>query len=310
MSFILNPYTFQTVAPEPYLVLDVTNITDVSCTLNFNLYNFSSPVTYTILRGSEILAQNYSGTSFNVTESTAGLTVNYTIVAYSGSLEKATTNKTVSYVKTWAQVFNDWRRFSHNTTTENQPASATEISSWTYSSSTNSLSCPINSLTYLGLVSNELYTSYIHKARLTSTASDDDLIGVIISFAVDGNGREHTLSAVRTRGGLQPRWGIYKNYRRSDQILLIDGNSKITSQTGGWNAVSTGTTVKITKTDNLIDARCSVFNSTSVLSSSSLLLDLSADPNLSIFRQPCAYGYSVFSQPNTTYSNIVFSYSE
>lgn len=213
----------------------------------------------------------------------------------------------------FAEVFNNWYRFSHNNTT-NQPANEAETQNWNYDASTNRVICTVNSATHIGFVSKEKYDNYIHEVTLSSTDTDDDAICVVIAFAIDENGIEHTLSVCRRRDSF-PYFFIQYDYAKSTSWRIafknrlnnddINGETANTAPTR-WNNVPNGTRVKIERNGDIIKVYASAFNATTIDESSLMTIDLSSDPRLSIFRGACAYGYSCWSQNASTFSDIKF----
>jgi hypothetical protein len=205
-------------------------------------------------------------------------------------------------------IFDKWSRFSHNSTA-NQPADPNEITQWRYDEVNDLVITTVNSATYIGFYSDKKYDNYVHQARLTSSNSDDDLIGLLIAFAVDQNGREHTLSAVRTRAGIFPEWGIIYNHARSDAKVIANGTSLLSVLSGnqGWSLVPNGTVVRVHRQGDIIEATTSEMDSLQLNPNTKLTVDLTSDPVLSVFRGPQPYGYTSYSQLDSTYRDIYFS---
>lgn len=210
-------------------------------------------------------------------------------------------SKTVSM----QEVFNQWTRFSHNNTAA-QPAVAAELNSWTFNALTNRITCTVNSVSHIGFVSKEKFSRYTHEVKLSSTAADDDIMGVVIAFAVDASGREHTLTAIRDHQGQANTWRIHYNFSRSDAKIIANGSASIIDG-GNWSLHPNGTKVKITRDEDIITAVTTQVDSNAYVPASLLTVDLTSDPVLAIFRGPCSYGYSCHSQDSTTFSEIVFT---
>lgn len=203
------------------------------------------------------------------------------------------------------EVFNEWGRFSHNST-ENQPANSSEINNWEYNASDDTISCTINSATHIGFYSNKKIEKYTIDLQLSSTVADDDMMGVVIAFAVDDNGREHTLTAIRTNNNwVTYNWLIIYNYLRSDQWIVAYSTSIIDGS--NWNNYSIGTRIKVNRDGDSITAISTQNNSADFVPESELNIDLTSDPRLAIFRGPQSYGYSCHSQDNSTFSDIKFT---
>ena len=80
-------------------------------------------------------------------------------------------------------IFNSWYRFSHNSS-GNFPAASSELNGWSYNADTDVINCTINSTTYIGFVSSDKYEYYRHEAILSSSSTDDDMIAVVLAFAI------------------------------------------------------------------------------------------------------------------------------
>ncbi len=225
-------------------------------------------------------------------------------------------NDSKSRITTMATVFNEWTRFSH-TTSANQPAIASELNTWSYDSATDTIKCGINSSSYVGFISQKKYDKYVHEVILTSTDSDNDMIGLVIAFAVDTNGRQHSLSAIRTKSaeghvlaGTAAGWLIVYNYNQSDEKVIADGSSLAgTEGSSGWNLYPYGTKVRIKRDGDIIEAWTSQFSdvTATIDNNTKLTVDLQSDAVLSIFRGPTAYGFSAFSQAAASYKVLLFS---
>jgi len=223
-------------------------------------------------------------------------------------------------------VFNSWLRFSHDTT-ETQPAQPTEVSSWTYDAATDTLTNTLNTNSYVGVVSTNKYSNYVLEARLSSVSGDDDIIGVLLAWYIDPvTGREYTLSAVRSPGGMGPTWALVYNHNRSDMWVVANGQGLVkwgngvygstaaaagytsNQPIGGWDDFVAGTKVKITRDGDLITATTSQWTSPEVYDPVTYLsLDLTADPRLEKFRGPSQYGYTAMSQASAMWQILNFS---
>lgn len=253
-------------------------------------------------------------TQFFAGDDTSTMKNSYTlyeaIVVENGAELNEAKQKTISF----ADIFYTWGRFSHNSSV-NQPANQSETQAWNYDSANDKVVCTVNSATHIGFVSKDKYDNYIHETTFKSADGDDDFIGVVIAFAKDENGREHTLTALRNRSGF-PYWFIAYNYSRSDAWIItrkdrlanddINGKQSNTPETG-WKMVPNGTRVKIERKGNIVNAYASPFNTTAYDNASLLTVNLDSDPRLAIFKGACQYGYSCYSQNQTTFENIYFS---
>lgn len=207
---------------------------------------------------------------------------------------------------TLADVFNTWRRFSHNTG-GTYPASASDMNAWVYNSGSNTISQPVNTSTATGFYSFEKYESYTHSARFTSTDGDNDIGFMVIAFVIDG-GIEHTLSAVRqSNGGIGGigTWALVYNIGQSSQAILVN-NSATAPGSGGWSQWTNGTTISARKLGKDLTITTSQFNNTTLDNSTDITFDLSSDSRTVRFVGPVPYGYGAWSQGGMTISNIAF----
>lgn len=237
------------------------------------------------------------------------------IVLNTSDLDKCKNN-----APSFQEVFNSWKKFSHLNGVDN--AKPTEMSAWTYSEEDNTVVQPLNTESYCGFVSPKSYSNYDITVRLYSTGSDDDVIGMVAAFATDSDGKEHTLSFLRTPWN---NTGIYKWVCKVDhctydigittynQYILVDKTNAITvpsDSSAGWNTttIGSGTIVNMTRNGNIITGTCSQFNSSTLDSNTTITIDLDAlsatYPILNIFKGASSWGYSTFSQPNSIYENI------
>ena len=215
----------------------------------------------------------------------------------------------------FADVFSTWKKFSHlNGANDAVPS---EVSAWTYNSETDVITQPLNTTSYVGFISPKSYSSYDITVRCYSTGSDDDSIGLVAAFATDTNGREHTLSFIRSPGGTNAKWVCVMDYTAfsltstsNNQAIIVNKSSTSTSGSGNWNTASigTGTVINMTRNGNIFTAACSQFNSSTIDETTRMTVDLdtlsSTYSTLNLFKGSSPWGYSNFSQPNSMYENI------
>ena len=224
-----------------------------------------------------------------------------------------------------SSIFSNWTRFSHDGSS-NQPANASELTAWAYNSVTDRINCTVNSSTYIGFISDKKYDNYLHEVVLSSANADDDAIAVIIAWYVDPiTGRENTLSAVRSVGGVNLTWQIIYNYSRSDQQVIYDGNQFIKWGNGNYGATfteagyvtgnpndlwsdygTTGARVKITRTGNTILCETTDLGETTYVAAANATIDLTSNPVLNKFITPCSYGYACQSQDLSSFQVLTF----
>uniref|UniRef100_A0AAU7PF29 Tail fiber protein n=1 Tax=Burkholderia phage vB_BgluM-SURPRISE13 TaxID=3159457 RepID=A0AAU7PF29_9VIRU len=236
-------------------------------------------------------------------------------------------------------VFNSWHRFSHNST-ETQPANTDELSTWSYDTGTKEIHNTTNSATFIGVVSVDKYEDYIFETKLSSTDVDDDMIGVVLAFYTDpSSGREYTLIAYRSPGGLSNNgsfglggmaqknflYGVAYNFLRSDGDSSLDHSELVTygnnaagnlspadaawvGNTPGWGGMAAAqntdgsTMIRAVRSGNIIKVSTSQWNNPDVIDpSTEITIDLSADPKLQKFMGPQQYGFCSLSQTLSTW---------
>lgn len=207
-----------------------------------------------------------------------------------------------------ADVFNTWKRLSHDTS-GTYPANLSEANSWAYNAGNDTISSTVNSGTFIGFASKDKYKNYDFVADLSSTSADDDLIGLVAGFDRPSIDSEYTLTVFRTGGGLlSSTYGLVYNAGQSDAAVLVDGGSTI-SVSGPNNAWSTtgATKVSIEKRGKTLTFTTSQQPSTTLDNSTTLTFDLSSDTRTQRFVGKTRYGYAAWSQDAATFSNNVFT---
>jgi len=200
-----------------------------------------------------------------------------------------------------AEIFNTWGRFSHQNSA--QPADTSELQAWSYDSSNDVISCTVNSVTYIGFYSNRKYDNYFIDVQLEANVADDDRMGVVIAFAVDSNGKEHTLSALRDNEGFN--WRVYYNYYQTDGAVIAQADSAITDGVT-WNNYPIGTRIQIRREYDSITTITTQNNNSSFVEASRLSFNLTDDPRLNIFRGKQSYGYGCQSNQWSSWRDQTF----
>lgn len=221
-------------------------------------------------------------------------------------------------IPSMTEIFNTWYRFSHSGSV-NYPALPAELNGWSLNAQ-GEISSTINSSSYIGFVSPTKHSNFELDVQVRSSNGDDDAIGIVIAFLKE-DGREFTISAVRTLGGwFSGIWKVFYNANQSDALLLgvaeddlywgdgVLGKNRATSgayvQNGGWNRadIAAGTRIRVTRNGDIITAETSNLGHTELVPSSKITINLASLPILSRFRKPASYGYSSLSQANSFYN--------
>lgn len=233
-------------------------------------------------------------------------------------------------------VFNSWYRFSHDSTGV-QPANTGELSAWAYDSGSGAISNTTNSVTFIGVVSQESYDEYILDVKIRSTNTDDDMIGLLLAWYKDpATGKEYTLSALRSPGGGSWLYAVVYNAFQGalgSMRTVQDGSASVkwgngqpgtlsataagyvtNTTTTGWSGQATtyGTDghirLYVKRAGDIITVQTSDWADPDTLIPSSLLtIDLTSSPDLAKFRGPAPYGFVADSQQNSLWSVSQFT---
>ena len=216
--------------------------------------------------------------------------------------------------ETLEQIYQDGIKFSHKSNSWSNVNSATEANAWYWDNTKQSFVQPKNTATFTGFVTQNFYDYYTHTATLRSTDTDNDVNGLVIGFVFDENNHPHTLSiVVNKQDGIANSWKMIYDYMLPDeQVLFNIGNnpgggvqpSGYSSK--GWNGISNGITVQVTKYKNLVTAICSNWNSKDLNENTKISIDLNDYSWGYLFQGPVRYGYCNFSQACSFFQDIEF----
>lgn len=215
---------------------------------------------------------------------------------------------------TLAEVFNSWHRFSDKTAY--YPAGTTpagEAASWEMSSET-SFRCTVNSSSWTGFVSPSEVDNYIHTATLSSTATDDDVIGLVIAFKRIGSSNYALIAARESNGApnLTGSTGFSIVYVKDSNTWTPDGTNTILvakpegtvyKGAGGWSTYGP-TVVKVERIGSIVRVYCSPFKSTTIDANSKLEINLNDYSYLSWALDKCSYGYTCLSQQYSSFTDV------
>ena len=91
------------------------------------------------------------------------------------------------------EVFNEWRRFSHLGGEQDQG----NLDSWIYDSDQDMVFTTANSVELIGFVSPEKREEFIFDVYL-AVGDHHDFMGIVLAFAEDDDGKEHSIVALRS----------------------------------------------------------------------------------------------------------------
>lgn len=172
---------------------------------------------------------------------------------------------------TLRDVFDTWYRFAHDTnyTQNNLSSSGTQaaLDAWYFDSSKNAIGNTVNTVPYVGFVSEKTYKNWRIKTKGVGTDSDDDFMSIIVAFMTDSAGVEHTLSVIRSGAHSNGFLGSgdsyafalvldFQNNWSNPKILAGIRKSELTGSP--WSA---GAHIEVTRNGNTIVAKTSQFGS-------------------------------------------------
>lgn len=231
-------------------------------------------------------------------------------------------------------IFNNWYRFSHTTTTEDQPAIPDELLTWTYNPTTDIISNTTNSAGIIGIVSPGKYDQYLLDTKITSNNGDDDTIGLVLAWHVDPlTKREYTLNLMRSPGGngITSLYSLWYNQLRSDRSLVNSMNAMVTwgngaagslsnteagwvTNTPGWGGLAArwgntgGTRLRVERQGDKFIMTTSQWATSDTLDPTTRFeLDLNSNPLLEKFKGPKSYGFMSQSQANSQWEVLNFT---
>lgn len=195
-----------------------------------------------------------------------------------------------------SNVYGSWLKFSHN------GSSQTSVSStfWSYDPLSDAMKSNSNIERYVGAISPDSYDNYDFKAKLYSTARDNDCLGLVLAFVVDEFGVEHTLSAVRRRDK-SDIWTVWYNFEKSGAVK-IGGTVGFDTygSSDNWSAFgSTGTTIHAKRMGDNFEVATSRAGSEVILPSTKLMFTLNDHPVLERFKGAKPIGIGVKSQDDS-----------
>lgn len=212
---------------------------------------------------------------------------------------------------TMLDVFNTWGRFAANTWFPNGSTPTGEAASWQFNSTLQRPECTANTVGYTGFVSNSTLSDFSFEAVLSSTDTDDDILGLVAAFKNNGTNNVG-IFVLRSVGGMGVTncWTLVK-YSAGVATNLVNGSSlanqnvPTTSNNGqGWAALGP-TKIKVQRSGNIISATCSQFGSTVLDPTTAISFDLTADTTTAALSGAQSYGYVAMSQTAATFTNAV-----
>jgi hypothetical protein len=212
-----------------------------------------------------------------------------------------------------ADVFNKWKRTSHNNTGV-YPAVPSEMESWTYDGATDRVTMTMNTGSMCGLISPYEFSEYVFDMIVKSNSADDDSIGMVLAFKTVG-GAETTLVCGVTTGGYT--WDSYSTTALPSMYIVVNLNQGVgrglslifqkelglpRSGFNGGAAVAGGIRITAKRLPNdTMEVEVRKPDGTYWPAGEIKWTGAIPDP----FKGKAAFGYYSLSQPNTTYDNLI-----
>lgn len=198
------------------------------------------------------------------------------------------------YYKSWSAVYNEQ-----------------DADGWTFSNSTFYHEASTGSMT--GIVTEEYYDYYINIVTVSSDDADDDVMGIIIAYAIDEDGKPHTLSIVFDREKNDDNYVLWYDYGLPDQKrLLMKGNVNLGTKPSGtaignWSECPGGIVVQVIKDHDIIEVKTTNWGGGSYNAYTLMRLDLYDFPWGELFRGPVRIGFMAQSQAHASFRVSTFN---
>lgn len=216
----------------------------------------------------------------------------------------------------FAEVFNNWHRFSHGANNWAQPSNAAELNAWTYDPGTDRIKCTVNSATNIGFISDIAVGDFVFDVEVgvdaTSPDADNDAITLVIAFK-SINGKEQTITIVRA-ASIEPHvktptlLSVAYDYCLPDQKLIA---SVETNEVKGTPWKGRFSRIVITRTGDKFDIKATNIEARSWASATDadfvhkMSFTLNDMPELAMFKGENRFGYGAVSQTTATYKTYV-----
>lgn len=225
-------------------------------------------------------------------------------------------------------VFNTWDRTSANAYFPGGAGATEDAAAWLFATNPDRIVQPRNTATVASFISPLSYDNYEFETTMSSSNSDDDMIGMTAAFArVDNTNMQ--LIVARTAGGIPQAGGTVTSGGQWNFGFYVDGiaipvadQSKVPAKLVGANRANAQTPagpgwsdvfsrIRVVRRGNVITAYASDWSSSRtnvpLLESSVITIDISTIPALAPLMNSAKYGYTTYSQSQATFYDTVFS---
>lgn len=221
-------------------------------------------------------------------------------------LEAALTSLTPPTPK---EIFDNWNRIRNN---EYYPKGqgipvGNEAAAWTWNDALQSAVMPLNSVGFMGFVSENIVDYYDHEVTLKSDGADNDGNGVILAFDRDA-GINHMFVALVSPGyDIANSPNINLIYRAGGaggslgKVLASNSNDDIrVNWSGRYKRVS------VQRRGDVFNLKFSLWSTLTYAEELNMTINLNDHPELARFKGPKNYGYYNHSQAGSYFQDIEF----
>lgn len=204
------------------------------------------------------------------------------------------------------QTFNTSLRISHQPLSWDDIYDSDDCTGWTFNSSSKIITQSQETDTMTGLITQDFYDYYTHTVHVSSTDTDNDVLGVIIGYVIDDDNKPHTLSIVFDRQTTDNSYSLWYDYCLPDQKrILTCGNSAVGikpngPQTGSWSTCG-GILVEIYKEHEVLEITVSDWGGTTLNQDTKMSIDLFDYDWGKQFIDLVRYGYFCLSQKGASF---------
>lgn len=195
-----------------------------------------------------------------------------------------------------SNVYGSWRKFDHNGSAQASAGASSSI--WTYDPIAQAIKTTLNVERFTGAVSPDSYDNYDFVAHLYSTEADNDCMGLVLAFAVDEYGKEHTLSAIRRRDRADI-WVVWYNFEKTGAMKIAEVAGFDTTGSNWKEFGTVGTRISAKRSGDSFEVRTTKAGQATILESTKLAFTLNDHPLLEIFKGAKPIGVGAKSQKNS-----------
>ena len=210
------------------------------------------------------------------------------------------------------EMFNNGMTISHHFESWSTAYNAADCQGWTYDATNKRIVHLANTESMAGFLMQDFYDYYRHDVTLSSTDSDNDVMGVIIAYAIDEDGHPHTLSIVYDKQSSANNYVLWYDYDLPDQEKILSaGNGALGTKPSGnalgsWSS-STGITVQINKDHEIVEVISTNWGNGTLNEATKMSIDLYDYAWGHYFIGAVQIGYMAHSQSNAYFKIVTFN---